>query len=155
MQTERTSFHEISHLVTTSHLGHTSPWLTERLAEYFETMHVKGQMGTVYPNTQHLQLLRRSSTPRLRDFLSIKKSEWKSPQRDLNYATAWSLMHYLMEGSPGMYAMQEVIREAHKNFCKPFAADSVLNDAYPGGLDRVEADWRSWLASKKHKAQKT
>lgn len=154
-QTERTSFHEISHLVTTSHLGPTPPWLTEGLAEYFETMQVKGQTGTVYPNTKHLQLLRRSGTPRLREFLAIEKSEWNGPQRDLNYATAWALMHFLMEGSPGMYAMQEVIRAAHKNFCKPFAADAALNDAYPGGLDRLEADWRSWLTNMKYGVQQT
>ncbi len=139
------SFHEISHLITASHLGTTPPWLTEGLAEYFETMEVSGQGGTIYPNKAHLKRLKNSRLPGLHDFLRIDRSQWSGPQRSLNYATAWSLMHFLMQGAPGMHAMQEVVQQAHTNFCKPFSASAALNAAYPGGLQQLESDWRKWL----------
>ncbi len=142
-----TSFHEISHLITASHLGPTAPWLTEGLAEYFETMDVSSQSGTIKPNTQHLRRLSSSSVPSLGDFLRQDRLQWNGPQRDLNYATAWSLMHFLMQGAPGMYAIKEVIEGAHAHSCKPFSAVSALDKAYPGGLLKLEGDWRKWLAA--------
>jgi hypothetical protein len=56
-------------------------------------------------------------------------------------------MHFLLEGAPGMYALREVIQQAEINFCKPFSAVDVLNNAYPGGLQRLEQDWRTWLSN--------
>ena len=146
-QTLRTTFHEVSHLITGSHLGPTPPWLTEGLAEYFETMEVKGQMGTIYPNQAHIKLLRKTQLPRLKNYLSIDRPEWHGADRDRNYAIAWSLMHFLLQGAPGMYAMQEVIQQAEESFCKPFSAVDALEGAYPGGLHRLEQDWRKWLSN--------
>jgi hypothetical protein len=149
------SFHEISHLITASHLGTTPPWLTEGLAEYFETMEVRGQGGTIHPNQAHLKLLKKSRLPGLHDFLDIDRAQWSGPQRSLNYAAAWSLMHFLMQGAPGMYAVQEVVQQAHANFCKPFSASAALNAAYPGGLQRLESDWRKWLRNNGAAIQQT
>jgi hypothetical protein len=111
-----TSFHEISHLITASHLGPTPPWLTEGLAEYFETMEVSHQAGKIHPNRAHIKLLQNSRLPRLRDFLSMDRSLCNGELRELNYAVAWSLMHYLMQGAPGTYAMKEVVQQAQANF---------------------------------------
>jgi Domain of unknown function (DUF4124)/Protein of unknown function (DUF1570) len=152
-QTIRTSFHEISHLVTASHLGPTPPWLTEGLAEYFETMEVKHQGGTIYPNQAHISLLRKSHLPRLHDFLSVSHSQWSGADQDLNYAMAWSLMHFLMQGAPGIYAIKEVVEQAHTSFCKPFSAEKALHDAYPGGLQRLEADWKQWMTRRQYSIQ--
>ena len=137
-----TSFHEISHLITASHLGPTPPWLTEGLAEYFETMRVKDQAGTIYPNRAHINLLKRSVLPPLGDYLEINRSEWNGDQRDLNYATAWSLTHYLMSTNHGTYALQQVVQQSHRNFCKPFSAAGALDGAYPGGIPKLEVDLR-------------
>lgn len=144
----RTTFHEVSHLITAGHLGYTPPWLTEGLAEYFETMEVSHQGGTIYPNEAHIKLLQRNRIPGLNSFLDVTQSQWNSEMRELNYAVAWSLMHFLMQGSPGMYAMKEVVEQAHANLCKPFAAKKALHEAYPGGLQRLETDWRKWMAKR-------
>jgi hypothetical protein len=154
-QSLHTSFHEISHLITASHLGPTPPWLTEGLAEYFENMEVTGQGGTIHPNKAHLTLLKKSPLPRLHDFLEIDRSQWNGAQRDLNYATAWSLMHFLMQGAPGMYAMQDVVQQAHASFCKPFSVSTALHNAYPGGLKRLESDWKKWLHNNRASVQQT
>jgi hypothetical protein len=108
-------------------------------------MEVRGQGRTIHLNEAHLKLLKRSRLPGLHDFLSTDRAQWSGPQRSLNYATAWSLMYFLMQDAPGMYAMQEVVKQAQANFCKPFSASNALNTAYPGGLQRLESDWRKWL----------
>lgn len=150
-----TTFHEISHLITASHLGPTPPWLTEGLAEYFETMQVKDQAGVIYPNQAHIKLLKQAPLPSLRDYLAIERPEWHEDQRDRNYAIAWSLINFLLQGAPGMYALQKVIQHVEDNFCQPFSAVAVLDQAYPGGIQRLEQDWRRWLANSQFQIQQT
>ena len=150
-----TSLHEISHLITAAHLGPTPPWLTEGLAEYFETMQVQGQAGIIYPNHNHIKLLRTAQLPRLTDYFSIKRSDWYDENRDRNYAIAWSLVNFLMGGAPGTYALQEAISQSQKNFCKPFSVSVALDEAYPGGIHQLEVDWRKWLTSGDFKPHQT
>jgi hypothetical protein len=154
-QAIRTTFHEVSHLITASHLGPTPPWLTEGLAEYFENMQVKGQSAAIPPNQNHIKLLRKTPLPRLKDYLSIERPEWHGKNRDQNYAIAWSLIHFLLQGSPGMYALQSVIQKSEQKFCKSFSTIEALDQAYPGGLQRLESDWKKWLATKKYRAHQT
>jgi hypothetical protein len=154
-QTLGTTFHEVSHLITASHLGPTPPWLTEGLAEYFETMQVKDQAGIIYPDQAHIKLLQKTHLPNLRDYLSIDRPDWHGAQRDRNYAIAWSLISFLMEGAPGMSALQQVIQQAEHNFCQPFSAPDALDQAYPGGLQHLEKDWRKWLSNGQFQIQQT
>ena len=149
------SFHEISHLITATHLGPTPPWLTEGLAEYFETMEVKSQLGIIKPNIEHIRLLRSSRLPQLDSFFSLDRTQWHGDQRSLNYAIAWSVTHFLMSGAPGMYAMQEVIRQSHANLCQPFSPAAVLADQYPGGLIQLERDWKIWLSGSQFPTHQT
>jgi hypothetical protein len=150
-----TTFHEVSHLITAAHLGPTPPWLTEGLAEYFETMRVKGQGGVIYPNQAHIKRLKSMPLPRLQDYLTLDRPAWYGEDRSRNYAIAWSLMHFLMKGAPGMYALQETVRQAQVNFCRTFSAADALGKAYPGGIRQLEADWRKWLASRNFQAHQT
>lgn len=154
-QAIRTSFHEVSHLITASHLGHTPPWLTEGLAEYFETMEPEHQGATIHPNHRHIRLLQRSRLPALEHFLAIDREQWNDEMREQNYAVAWSLMYFLMQGSPGIYAVKEVVEQAHRHFCKPFSWTDALHKAYPGGLRQLESDWRAWLSQGDFTSQQT
>ncbi len=151
----RVTYHEVSHLITASHLGPTPPWLTEGLAEYFETMQVRDQTGAVYPNEVHIRLLRSQVLPSLHAYLSIDRREWYGEHRERNYAIAWSLIHFLLQGSPGMHALQSTVRQVETHFCRPFSVLHALDKAYPGGLSRLDADWRRWLASRHFVAQQT
>ncbi|HAN29161.1 MAG TPA: hypothetical protein DCP75_15865 [Haliea salexigens] len=151
----RVTYHEVSHLITASHLGPTPPWLTEGLAEYFETMQVRDQTGAVYPNEAHIRLLRSQVLPSLHAYLSIDRREWYGEHRERNYAIAWSLIHFLLQGSPGMYALQSTVRQVETHFCRPFSVLQALEKAYPGGLSRLEADWRRWLTSQHFVTQQT
>jgi hypothetical protein len=149
----RTTFHEVSHLITASHLGPTPPWLTEGLAEYFEMMEVSGLGGTIHPNRAHIKLLQSTPLPPLEDFLAIDRSDWYREERDRNYAMAWSVINFLLGGAPGMYALQETVQQAHENFCKPFSAATALSHAYPGGIRQLEIDWKKWRTAGKYSVQ--
>ena len=155
VQNLRTTFHEVSHLITASHLGPTPPWLTEGLAEYFEMMEVAGQGCTIHPNLAHIKLLRTTPLPSLQNYLAIDGSDWYGERGERNYAIAWSLINFLMGGSPGIYALKETIKQSQENFCKPFSAAVALGRAYPGGMRQLEADWRQWLVSGKFEMQQT
>lgn len=144
----RTSFHEISHLITASHLGVTPPWLTEGLAEYFEMLELNTLTGAVDLNHAHLRLLQQQGRPSLKQLLLTNRAMWHGEQRDLNYAAAWSLVHFLLQGAPGMYALKDVIQGFHSHFCQPFPALNALDSAYPGGLSRLESDWGRWLSQR-------
>lgn len=146
-RTVRTSFHEISHLITASHLGPTPPWLTEGLAEYFETMTVRDQAGFVHPNQSHLRRLKTVQLPHLRHYLSISRPDWYGEKRQLNYAIAWSVIYFLMQSDSGRYTMKAVIEEMHTHFCRSSSPLQVVDSSYPGGLNRLDADWRNWLES--------
>lgn len=148
-QTLRSAFHEVSHLITASHLGPTPPWFTEGLAEYFETMEVRDQSGVVRPNPRHLKILRSNSIPELHDFLRMESEDWYGPQRKLHYAAAWSLIYFMLGDDDGRFALKNVVGEAHANFCKPFPMDRHLARHYPGGLAQLEARWQRWLSSEK------
>jgi len=103
----------------------------------------------------HIKLLRTTPLPSIQNYLAIDGSDWYAENRDRNYAIAWSLVNFLMSGSPGMYALQETVKEAHGNFCKPFSAAGALGKAYPGGIRQLEADWRKWLAGGNFQVQQT
>lgn len=146
------AFHEVSHLITASHLGPTPPWLTEGLAGYFETLQVRDQTGVVSANESHMRILRNTALPSLAQYLAIGRDQFYGSDRNLNYAIAWSLMHFLLEGAPGMYALQQLIQQAEAHFCQPFSAPAELDAAYPGGLRRLEKDWRQWLGREERQA---
>jgi hypothetical protein len=118
-------------------------------------MRVKDQSGAIYPNRAHIKRLQTTPLPSLRDYLAIDRPQWHWEDRDRNYAIAWSLIHFLMGGSPGMYALRETIRQVQENLCKPFSAALALGKAYPGGIPQLEADWRRWLASGDFQIQQT
>ncbi|TGD72559.1 DUF1570 domain-containing protein [Mangrovimicrobium sediminis] len=143
----RTAYHEISHLVSANLLGPTPPWLNEGLAEYFETMRVRGEGARFVLDRAHLQLLRRNGVPALDDLLTKDRQAWHTQRRARNYAAAWSLVHFLMQDNAGRYALKELIEQIHANFCRPFSARLALYSAYPGGTARLESEWRSWLRS--------
>lgn len=149
-QTRRTAFHEISHLITASHLGPTAPWLTEGLAEYFETMTVRDQSGLIATNASHLKRLRTQRVPDLSEYLALAPEKWYGPNRDLHYAMAWSLVHFMMQDPGARGSLRDLMQEAHAQFCKPFSAADALARYYPGGLQRLTRDWHNWLQQRAH-----
>jgi tetratricopeptide (TPR) repeat protein len=97
-----TAIHEYVHSVIDSNFDRSqlAPWLSEGLAEYFETLRVDGKKIILgEPQADHLRLLRRSGLVPLAEFLSLKTSDLRamSPERRrLFYAESWAVVYLLM-----------------------------------------------------------
>lgn len=97
-----TAIHEFVHSVIDANFDRSqlSPWLSEGLAEYLETVRVDGNKIIIgEAQIDHLRLLRRVGTIPLAQFLALKPADLKtiSPdRRRVFYAQAWAVVHLLM-----------------------------------------------------------
>ncbi len=144
-QATRAVYHELSHLLTIYHLGPISPWISEGLARYLENLQSTELPGAIYPNAAYLNLLREQPVPDLRGVLRLDQQQWAAGDTRLQAATAWSLIHFLMEDPHGRYALQDTMRQARHQRCQGGEYSEILGRAYPGGLEILERDWRTWV----------
>ena len=169
------AFHEISHLVTAWYLGASPPWLNEGIAEYFETMYFENDSladgsvdnppfdnaaveNTYSKNMQaaaararfnrsqaHLDLLRAQGPVPLGELLAITGRDWTTADAHRRYASAWSLIAFLMDSSAGRETLTALVRRAHAQRRAPAADLTPALDTYPGGRQALEAAWRRWM----------
>jgi len=99
-------FHEYAHFLTANAYGPTPAWVSEGLAEFYQTLDITGETSATLgnPSLQNLQLLR--ATTSLLSVAELIAVEHDSPlynendRRGLFYAESWALAHYLTLGSP-------------------------------------------------------
>ena len=144
-QSRRSAIHEVSHLLTTSQIGPTDAWLAEGLAEYFETIAIDGGAGTVSVNQRHVHLLDVDNMPALTEFVRMPVSQWKTPDSIRYYAVAWSLVYFLMDSDEGRTALGRLLHDVYKRTWQPHSTAELLEQAYRGGLQQLDTDWRNWL----------
>jgi hypothetical protein len=144
-QSRRSAIHEVSHLLTTSQIGPTDTWLAEGLAEYVETIAIDGGAGTVSVNQRHVHLLDVDNMPALAEFVGMPVSQWKTADSIRYYAVAWSLVYFLMDSDEGRAALGQLLRDAYELTCQPHSTAELLEQAYHGGLQQLDTDWRNWL----------
>lgn len=139
------AFHEISHLVTASHLGATPPWLNEGLAEYYETLEVVDERVRFAANLQHIQLLRSQGPLSVDDMTALSQKEWMQEDAQRRYASAWALITFMLQSKEGQRTLQNVLRQAYDQRCKsrPELRDSLRD--HPGGLQSLQNEWLAWL----------
>ena len=142
------AFHEISHLMTAWHLGATPPWLNEGLAEYYETLQISAQQTRFDNNALHLQLLQAQGPVPLEQLTSLSRKAWMQNDVQRRYASAWSLIAFMMDSTPGRQTLRRVIEMAHDSRCqaRPDLRESL--SSYPGGLPGLERDWQAWLQAR-------
>ena len=100
-------FHEYAHFLTANAVGAVPVWVSEGLAELYETFEAASGGRTAFigkPSRQNLQLLQTSGT--LMPVAALVAVQHDSPlynegdRRGLFYAESWALVHYLTFGSP-------------------------------------------------------
>ena len=106
-----TIFHEYIHFLLKSRNGKAElpAWLSEGLAQYFETLHIMADgrvvMGSAPQN--RLGLLRRGEMIKASELFAAQRTTLHSGvtvQRSMFYAQSWLLVHYLLhngQGKPG------------------------------------------------------
>jgi hypothetical protein len=151
-QSRRSAIHEVSHLLTSSQIGPTDTWLAEGLAEYFETLAMDGSAGTgtVSVNQRHVHLLNVDNLPVLGEFIRMPGSQWKTSHSIRYYAVAWSLVYFLMDSNEGKAVLGRLLHEVYEHACQPHSTAELLEQAYQGGLQQLDADWRRWLRGQQY-----
>lgn len=140
-----TAFHEMSHLITAWHLGPTPPWLNEGIAEHFETMQPTWNSAEFSFNRPHLDRLRKNGPLSLIELTSLSRREWGAKNPLLRYASAWSIVAFLMDSDRGQQTLRRVVRDAHSQRCSKHRSLQEALASYPGGTAALEEEWHRWI----------
>ncbi|MEP1470227.1 MAG: DUF1570 domain-containing protein [Halieaceae bacterium] len=139
-----TAIHEVAHLITSSQVGPVDRWLSEGISEYFETLRTESDGIRISPNLRYEDELQ----PRnLVTFLALTDKDWQSDGSPEHYATAWSLVYFLMDSRRGRVALREVLVRMTGPLRSSLSIPEFLDLSYPGGLAALERNWHQWLVA--------
>lgn len=145
-----TARHEATHVIIAGLFGNIPTWFTEGMAEYFEQMSISGQLKTIAPNSYWLNLLRRQQRSRhlmsLNEYFQYDRKSWRAKDQDTMYATAWSLIYFLMDSKNGQILLQQYMNELISDRCQTINSKAFFAKNYRGGLQKLDQDWQRWLA---------
>jgi len=128
-------FHELSHAILSNSMTWVPAWFGEGFAEYYGTFEIStdGFEATLgKPSSQSLVLLRQRALVPLHELLtadpdSALYNEWD--RRELFYAESWSLVHYLLRGSPERKGqLSEYLTRVGAGAPSPDAARAAFGD---------------------------
>lgn len=140
--------HEIAHALLHERIGNLSLPINEGIAAYFERLQLMGQGGQVDIAGSGPALSRAApadATTALVDLLASNPDTFYNAQRDSHYLQAFALIGRLMQDAAGRVALADLLARQYAAPCKPVAAESVLGQAYPGGLTQLASDWQRWM----------
>ena len=81
----------------------------------------------------------------LGELLAIAGRDWTAEAAHRRYASAWSLIAFLMDSSAGRETLTALVRRAHAQRRAPTADLTPALATYPGGRQALEAAWRRWM----------
>lgn len=146
-----TIYHEANHSILTQKAPDLPLWINEGLAEYFERIVPGEQNVTVGHQDPRYYKLRQAllskELPQLSSYLGSWESAWKrvgQAQDDDTRSIAWSLVHYLMSTQEGQDTVIRILREKNEN--PSVTSVEIINNYYPGGLDKLESDWHTHIS---------
>lgn len=141
--------HECSHAIMHHEFRVLPIWLDEGCAVYFEfPAFMRSQTAEERLNGQWYYVkhwLDDGSLPRLRQFLNISPPEFRAMDPARAYTVSWSVFQLLMSTPATRLAMNTMIRKYQRPGARPPDCAALLDQAYPGGLTRMEWDWHVWI----------
>ena len=148
--TQATARHEAMHVISAGLFGGIPIWLNEGLAEYFEELTVEGQRAIIAPQYRWLEMaaqaMDRAYPTELRDYMNLGASEWYDTNRDIHYALAWSMVHFLMSSTSGRGAIAGYLQNLADHYCEPPDRFAWLERDYVNGYDGFARDFKAWLS---------
>lgn len=139
--------HESSHLIMASLFGSTPRWFNEGLAEYFELLSTQGQSKRIAVDQRKLSYLEQmndnNQLPSIEYLWSLKAKQFYQNSQ-LNYAMAWSVIHFMLSGSEEKNIFRRLIKMLYHHPCQPVDMLALVNTSYPGGMQAFEL---AYLAS--------
>ena len=147
--THQVALHESTHVIMAGLFGRMPTWFTEGMSEYFEHLKITGQGKTVHPDRQQMALLQNRSLPYLGSWFSRVEGWYEDDQRTMNYAIAWSVVHFLMQKEERRKLLSGYMKAMGKDLCHSVHAVGYFSQSYPGGIEQMSNDWQSWVRSGK------
>jgi hypothetical protein len=142
--------HECSHAIMHHQFRALPLWLDEGCAVYFQyPAFMRGEAARQRLQGQWYQLKQwndEKSLPDLRTFLNLSPEQFRALDPARSYLTGWSIFQLLMSTSERRRALNAMILEYQQPAPTPPDCAQLLNRFYPGGLARMEKDWRLWIA---------
>ena len=145
----RTVFHEYSHYLVANSLGITPPWVSEGLAELYETMEERdGGKGALIGRAapELLDLLRSRTLIPLTELMAVERSSPmynEGNRRGLFYAQSWALMHYLTFGSEARRAQLMTYLSSLRGGATP---EEAFRKAFEGDVATLEQELRQYVS---------
>ncbi|KFZ38163.1 hypothetical protein HR45_06580 [Shewanella mangrovi] len=136
-----TAIHESVHVMNAAQFGTTPRWFNEGLAEYFENIDMDGFNVSIHPVDWALVRRAPMSLKRLFDASDL---EWSQNQA-MFYQHSHALIYFLMSQPTANTALKDLLATIVHFRCQPIDVVQTLNSSYPGGIHRLEQDWRLWL----------
>lgn len=146
-------YHEVSHMLLMTVSPDVPLWINEGLAEYFAGLNVFGENRRVYLDEWHQRWLKRWTEKgfpiNLDEYLRLNFDQWHTFDKKIKncsaaYTIGYSLVYFMMSRSTTEGVLKELLWEFKKQGEK---ADSIkiINEHYPGGLEKLERNWRDWI----------
>ncbi len=148
-------FHEASHAVFAMKLKSAPKWINEGLAECFEGTQVRPDKIYLHYNPAWVETmkhkLREGSLRPMEEYLRISNKQWSGSSARVErtyYIVAWSMMSSLLSSRHGIDTLRVVLANLpSKSWRKEDGLVALFNDAYPGGVRKMDQDWRHWIES--------
>ncbi len=141
--------HECTHAILDQQFEKVPIWLNEGCAVNFSfPKYMRNRSDKMLLISQWLLLqkyLNEGSLPNLRTFLNLSDRDFRALQGERSYPVSWSLFQLLMSTPERRRAMNQMLKGYQKqDDSKPDCA-MLLEKSYPGGLAKMEKDWREWI----------
>jgi tetratricopeptide (TPR) repeat protein len=156
-QTFGTIFHEYTHFMLETSIGKANipPWFNEGLAEYYQTYEIaddqKVTLGIV--QNQHLNLLQQAKLIPFKQFFEVDNYSLHAnggDARNVFYAQAWALIHYLIQGNGGNNAKS--LERFLGLVLKETPPESAFKQAFNSDYATMEKELRAYIEKNKYTA---
>jgi hypothetical protein len=141
--------HECSHAIMHQQFRALPIWLDEGCAVYFSyPTYMRDDHDDLVLRSRWYELrkwLEEGSLPELRKFLDISPEEFRREDPARTYPVSWSVFQLLMSTPENRRVLDEMVLEYQKPGVTPGDCSKMLNRLYPGGLVRMNQDWRAWI----------
>jgi hypothetical protein len=146
-----TVFHEANHLIMRYSIPSCPTWVNEGLSEYFEGLNVFGENRRVYLQKNRSwwckRWVKKGFPIELDKYLNMSHDEWMNfRNKDSNaaYTIGYSLVYFMMSRSNTEKILKELLWEFKRNG-EDANSIKIINQFYPGGLEKLEKNWRDWI----------
>ena len=144
-------FHEASHMILSRQIPWVPMWLSEGLAEYFEGLNVIGEKKRVNLQENRHSWIKAWAQERfpieIDTYIDLTHDQWQEffkKEPNASYTIGYSLVYYMMSSSRTQQILKRVLWQIQM-FGPQADSAQTIEDYYPGGFERFEKHWRSWI----------